>query len=65
MDSLVATRIVAVLRSRFGVDIPLRSVFEFPVLGEFAESVVPASPTPAAGTPGRRPTPANPAPPGR
>ncbi|MFF1839701.1 phosphopantetheine-binding protein [Streptomyces sp. NPDC058231] len=40
VDSLVATRIVAALRTRFGVDIPLLNVFETPVLSEFAESVL-------------------------
>ena len=40
VDSLVATRIVAALRTRFQVDIPLLNVFESPVLSEFAESVL-------------------------
>ncbi|WP_448321934.1 phosphopantetheine-binding protein [Streptomyces sp. CO7] len=40
VDSLVATRIVAALRTRFGVDIPLLNVFEYPGLDEFAESVL-------------------------
>ncbi|MFI9804233.1 phosphopantetheine-binding protein [Streptomyces sp. NPDC052301] len=39
VDSLVATRIVAALRTRFGVDIPLIDVFENPVVSDFAESV--------------------------
>ncbi|MEU6087678.1 phosphopantetheine-binding protein [Streptomyces sp. NPDC047085] len=40
VDSLVATRIVAVLRTRFGADIPLLNVFEYPELREFAVSVL-------------------------
>ncbi|MEV0176933.1 phosphopantetheine-binding protein [Streptomyces sp. NPDC050803] len=40
VDSLVATRIVAALRTRFGADIPLLNVFEYPVLSEFAVSVL-------------------------
>ncbi|AUG75713.1 hypothetical protein CFP65_0764 [Kitasatospora sp. MMS16-BH015] len=40
VDSLVATRIVAALRTELLVDIPLLNVFESPVIGEFAESVL-------------------------
>ncbi|MFJ9864340.1 phosphopantetheine-binding protein [Streptomyces sp. NPDC101165] len=40
VDSLVATRIVAALRTRFGADIPLLNVFEYPELREFAVSVL-------------------------
>ncbi|MDQ0599364.1 acyl carrier protein [Streptomyces canus] len=40
VDSLVATRIVAALRTRFGADIPLLNIFEYPELREFAISVL-------------------------
>ncbi|GHE78645.1 hypothetical protein GCM10014715_37370 [Streptomyces spiralis] len=39
VDSLVATRIVAALRTRYGVEIPLILLFEHPEIAEFAESV--------------------------
>ncbi|WP_441247468.1 phosphopantetheine-binding protein [Kitasatospora sp. McL0602] len=39
VDSLVATRIVAALRTEFKVDIPLLNVFESPEIGEFSESI--------------------------
>jgi acyl carrier protein len=40
VDSLVATRIVAALRTELQVDIPLLNVFESPEVGEFSESVL-------------------------
>ena len=37
--SLLATRVVSQLRSRFGVEIPLRAVFDHPTLGEMGRLV--------------------------
>ena len=37
--SLLATRVVSQLRSRFGVEIPLRAVFDNPTLGEMGRFI--------------------------
>ena len=37
--SLLATQLVALIKTRFGVDIPLVTVFEYPVLSEFSDHV--------------------------
>ena len=37
--SLLATRVVSQLRSRFGVEIPLRAVFDNPTLGELGRFI--------------------------
>ena len=37
--SLLATRVVSELRTRFGVEIPLRAVFENPTLGELGRFI--------------------------
>ena len=37
--SLFATRVVSQLRSRFGVEIPLRAVFDNPTLGEMGRFI--------------------------
>ncbi len=42
--SLLAPEVVARLRSAFGVEVPLRVVFEAPTLRELAASVAPATP---------------------
>ncbi|MFD9654908.1 phosphopantetheine-binding protein [Streptomyces mirabilis] len=39
VDSLVGTRIVVIIRSELGVDVPLLVLFENPVLGEFVAEV--------------------------
>ncbi|MER5638842.1 phosphopantetheine-binding protein [Kitasatospora sp. NPDC002227] len=44
VDSLVATRIVAALRTELQLDIPLLNVFESPEVGEFAESLLELDP---------------------
>jgi acyl carrier protein len=56
--SISAMRIVSRLRSRFGIDVPVRYVFELPTVGQLAErltaltsvgAVAPAESGPAAG----------------
>jgi acyl carrier protein len=40
VDSLVGTRIVVALRSRFDVEVPLLTLFENPVVADFARAVL-------------------------
>jgi acyl carrier protein len=39
VDSLVATRIVVTIRTRLSLDVPLLTLFENPVMGDFADTV--------------------------
>ncbi|NOK63913.1 MAG: hypothetical protein GFH27_549391n2 [Chloroflexi bacterium AL-W] len=43
--SLLATRVIAQIRDVFGVELPVRAVFETPILWEFAQQVVAAQRT--------------------
>jgi acyl carrier protein len=39
VDSLIATRIVVIIRSILNVDVPISALFENPVMGDFAMAV--------------------------
>jgi acyl carrier protein len=54
--SLLATRLASRLRDRFGVDVPLRRLFEAPTIAALAQAVVDRANTPAAAGGPIRPT---------
>ncbi len=49
--SLLATQLVSRLRDRFGLEIPLRQIFESPTVAELASAVSAPAPARAAGAP--------------